>query len=259
MIDNKLNNNASKFRLRMKNKSVRIHIPQVQNNGKVVPRTFQPTGFLLRHTFNCSHHRRRMSCHFAPISQERNFTSVLFFLSCHKNYNVEIDLSCSCVSFLWCETKHLTCNSGSCVCSPTRQYVSAGCWLLRSKVVQRKRWFWPLCAFKYALTSFWQLYTNIWATSPQPLNDELYPSLKSNEMDKFRAKFGPWLWTHRLKLIIAAGLKRSRLWKIIRLVGWVRVNNCLVLDMRLHITQYKKRHYKHRNGCWNTTLTNNDF
>jgi hypothetical protein len=79
MIDNKLNNNASKFRLRMKNKSVRIHIPQVQNNGKVVPRTFQPTGFLLRHTFNCSHHRRRMSCHFAPISQERNFTSVLFF------------------------------------------------------------------------------------------------------------------------------------------------------------------------------------
>jgi hypothetical protein len=140
MIDNKLNNNANKFRLRMKNKSVRIHILQVQNNGKVVPRTFQPTGFLLRHTFNCCHHRRRMSCHFAPISQERNFTSVLFFLSCHKNYNVEIDLSCSCVSILWCETKHLTCNSGSCVCSPTRQYVSAGCWLLllRCKVVQKK-------------------------------------------------------------------------------------------------------------------------
>jgi hypothetical protein len=104
MIDNKLNNNASKFRLRMKNKSVRIHIPQVQNNGKVVPRTFQPTGFLLRHTFNCSHHRRRMSCHFAPISQERNFTSVLFFF-CHATRTITSKLTCLARVFPFCGAK----------------------------------------------------------------------------------------------------------------------------------------------------------
>ena len=80
-----------------------------------------------------------------------------------------------------------------------------------------------VCIDKFLATVLWYKHLSFRQchTSPQPLNDELNPSLKSNEMDKFRAKFGPWLWTHRLKLIIAAGLKRSRLWKMIRLVGWV--------------------------------------
>ena len=139
----------------------------MQNNGKVAPRTFQPTGFLLlRHAFNCSHHRRRMGCHLAPISQERSFSSVVFF--CHAtstSYNVESDLSrVSSFCGVKPNTSLATVAAASAVrpgstCQLTAGSCDAGC----SFFFQRKRWFWPLCAFKYALTSFWQLFcdTNI--------------------------------------------------------------------------------------------------